>query len=585
MMASTVDEMDEAEAEAMPAGETEAAKQPDQKRKKVPYKWIALSNTTLGVLMASTTGNIILISLPAIFRGMNVNPLSPGGTTYMMWMLMGFTVVTATLLVSLGRLSDIFGRVRLYNLGFLIFTIASIALYFTPANGKTGLTIMVIFRLVQGVGAGFLFANSMAIITDAFAAHERGMAMGLNQIASIGGTLLGLILGGVLAAINWRLVFLVSVPIGLFGTVWAYLKLKEQAKPDKSKKIDWPGNITFAIGLTLLLLALTEGIQPYGTSKMGWGNPLVIGGIVLGVAFLVAFAFIEFRVEAPMFHLELFKRRPFAFGNLSLFLSSVARGGLQFILVIWLQGIWLPLHGYSYESTPFWAGIYMLPMMGGFFIMGPLSGRLSDRFGARGFATAGMLMSTVGFLLLNLLPFDFGYGAFFVILLILGMGMGMFAAPNTSAIMNAVPPSQRGASSGMRSTIQNTGGSLSMAVYFTILIVGLSSRLPAVLSNSLTSVGVAAPVAHQIANMPPTAALFAAFLGYNPMQQLLPASVMASLPAATQQALLDTHFFPNAIAPAVMSSLHVAFWISAALSLIAAVASYMRGKKFVYGEN
>ena len=555
-----------------------------EKKKKTPYKWIALSNTTLGTLMASINSNIILISLPAIFNGMGVNPLSSAGADYMLWMLMGFTVVTATLLVTFGRLSDMFGRVRLYNLGFAIFTVASILLFFTPTT-PNGLTIMIIFRLLQGVGAGFLYANSTAIITDAFSSHERGTAMGLNQIAGVGGSLLGLILGGVLSAINWRLVFLVSVPIGAFGTIWAYLMLKEQSKPDKSKKIDWLGNITFAGGLTVLLLGLTKAIMPYGGAKMGWQNPLVFGGIILGVVLLIAFVFIEFRVKMPMFRLELFKIRAFAFGNASLFLSSVARGGLQFMLVIWLQGIWLPLHGYSFESTPLWSGIYMLPMMGGFFVMGPLCGRWSDKYGARFFATGGMALSVVGFLLLNALPSNFGYGVFFVILLVLGVGMGMFAAPNTSAIMNSVPAAHRGASSGMRSTFQNSGMALSMALYFTILIIGLSRNLPGVLGASLLNAGVPAATAQQVANMPPTGALFAAFLGYDPMGSLIPQSVMSALPAATQQTLLGNSFFPNAIAPAVMSSLHVAFYISAALSLIAAIASALRGKRFVHQED
>ncbi|MDR2974945.1 MAG: MFS transporter [Propionibacteriaceae bacterium] len=561
-----------------------ATSQDKPPRRHIAYKWIALSNTTLGVLMASINGNIILISLPAIFRGMGVDPLSPSGANYMLWMLMGFTVVTATLLVTLGRLSDIFGRVRLYNLGFAIFTVASILCYFTPASGGTGLTIMIIFRLLQGVGSGFLFANSMAIITDAFKAHERGGAMGLNQISSVGGTLLGLILGGVLSAINWRLVFLVSVPIGVFGTVWAYLKLKEQSKPDKSQKIDWAGNATFAVGLTLVLIAMTTGIQPYGDSKMGWGNPFVIGGLILGVVCLVAFVFIELHVKSPMFHLQLFKIRAFAMGNISLFLSSIARGGLQFILVIWLQGIWLPLHGYSYDSTPLWSGIYMLPMMGGFFIMGPLCGRLSDRFGARWFATGGMAISVVGFLALNFLPADFHSSVFFIILAVLGIGMGMFAAPNTSAIMNAVPPSQRGASSGMRSTFQNTGTALSMTLYFTILILGLAQHLPSVLNAALLNAGVPTATAAQVSEMPPTSALFAAFLGFNPMEKLVPPEVMAALPQATQQTLVSNTFFPEAVSPAVMSSLHIAFWVSAGLSLVAAVISWFRGGKYVYEE-
>ncbi len=548
------------------------------------YKWVALSNTTLGVLMASLNSNIILISLPAIFRGMDVDPMSASGVPYMLWMLMGYTVITATLLVSFGRISDIYGRVRLYNLGFAIFTLGSILLYFTPGKGSAGMIEMIAFRIVQGIGAGFLFANSTAIITDAFSSKERGMAMGLNQIAAIGGSLLGLIVGGLLADINWRLVFLVSVPIGIFGTIWAYLKLKETSKPDKTQKIDWLGNITFALGLTILLLALTYGIMPYGAAKMGWGNPAVIIGIVLGIILLIAFVFIELRVKMPMFHLELFRIRPFACGNLSLFLSSVARGGLQFMLIIWLQGIWLPLHGYSFESTPLWAGIYMMPMMAGFFIMGPLSGKLSDRYGARFFSTGGMVLSVIGFLLLTLLPADFNYMAFFVILFILGCGMGMFSAPNTTAIMNSVPANQRGASSGMRSTLQNTGMAVSMTLYFTILIIGLLHNLPSILYSGLVNAGVSTTIAQQAANMPPTTALFSAFLGYNPISSLLGADQLAALSATTKTAILGNQFFPTTIAPAVMSSLRLAFYISAFLSLIAAIASFLRGKRYVHGE-
>ncbi|KLU67679.1 antiseptic resistance protein [Desulfosporosinus acididurans] len=542
------------------------------------YKWIALSNTTLGVFMAMLNGNIVLISLPAIFRGIQINPMAPASTAYLLWLLMGYTVVTATLLVSFGRISDIYGRARLYNLGFAIFTAASILLALTPGKGSIGATELILFRLLQGVGSGFLFSNSTAILTDAFPPNQRGMAMGLNQILGIGGSLVGLILGGLLADIQWRLVFLVSVPVGLTGTIWAYLKLKDTGLLLRKEKIDWLGNGTFAVGLTALLLALTYGIMPYGTSKMGWGNPWVIGGIILGVVLLAGFIYIELVTETPMFRLELFKIRAFAAGNLSLFLSSVARGGLQFMLIIWLQGIWLPLHGYSFEQTPLWAGIYMLPMMLGFFVMGPVSGFLSDRFGARGFATIGMLLSTLAFILLTFLPANFSYLPFVIILLIAGIGMGMFAAPNTTAIMNTVPPEHRGASSGMRATLQNTGSALSMTLYFSILIIGLAHHLPATMYQGLISAGVPAATAQTVANLPPTGALFAAFLGYNPMAQLLPAAVLHNLPQASQQLILGTVFFPKLIAPAVMSSLRIAFYISAVLSIIGAVASYMRGK-------
>ncbi len=543
------------------------------------YKWIVLSNTTLGVLMATLDGSIVMISLPAIFRGIQINPLAPGSTTYLLWLLMGYTVVTATLLVSFGRISDIFGRVRLYNLGFAIFSFASILLSITPGKGDTGAVELILFRLLQGVGSGFLFSNSTAILTDAFPPNQRGMAMGMNQIFAVGGSLIGLLAGGFLADIHWRLIFLVSVPVGLIGTVWAYLKLQETGKISRQQKIDWWGNGTFAVGLTVLLLALTYAIMPYGQSKMGWGNPFVIAGLVTGGVLLVAFVYIELHTEMPMFRLNLFRIRAFAAGNLSLFLSSIARGGLQFMLIIWLQGIWLPLHGYNFTQTPLWAGIYMMPMMIGFFLMGPLSGYLSDRYGARGFATMGMLLSTLAFVLLTLLPADFNYMPFVLILLLSGVGMGMFAAPNTTAIMNTVPPEHRGATSGMRATIQNTGTALSMTLYFTILIIGLVHHLPGTMYHGLVEAGVPAAAALQTANLPPTAALFGAFLGYNPMAQLLPTSVLQHLPQASRQLILGKTFFPQLIAPAVMSSLRLAFYISAVLSLIAAIASYFRGKR------
>ena len=485
------------------------------------YKWVALSNTTLGIFMAMLDGNIVLISLPAIFRGIQINPMAPGSTTYLLWLLMGYTVITATLLVSFGRLSDILDEC-VYNLGFAIFTFASILLSLTPGKGNTGAIELILFRLLQGVGAGFLFSNSTAIITDAFPPSQRGMAMGINQIFGIGGTLIGLLVGGILADIHWRLIFLVSVPVGLAGTVWAYLKLKETSTLVSKQKIDWRGNCSFAVGLTSLLFALTYGIMPYGQSKMGWGNPFVITGLILGIVLLAAFAYIEFHIEMPMFNLDLFKIRAFAAGNLSLFLSSIARGGLQFMLIIWLQGIWLPLHGYSFEQTPLWAGIYMLPMMIGFFLMGPLSGYLSDRYGARGFSTVGMLISTLAFILLTLLPANFNYLPFVIILFMSGVGMGMFAAPNTTAIMNSVPAEHRGASSGMRATLQNTGSALSMTLYFSILIIGLTQHLPATMYQGLVNAGVPAAASLKVANLPPTGALFAAFLGYNPMAQLLP---------------------------------------------------------------
>jgi EmrB/QacA subfamily drug resistance transporter len=546
------------------------------------YKWVALSNTTLGTLMAGIDSTIVLIALPAIFVGLKVNPLAPDETTYLLWVLMGYMVITATLLVSFGRLSDIFGRVRFYNLGFVIFTVGSILLSLVPNTGNAGAMEVIIFRLVQAIGGGFLFANSAAILTDAFPSSERGMALGLNQVAFIGGSLIGLILGGFLAAINWRLVFLINVPIGIAGTIWAYLKLQETGVLTKTRGLDLAGNTTFGTGLTILLVAMTYGIMPYGHSPMGWTSPLVQGGLVAGLVLLVAFVFIEMRVKDPMFRLNLFRIRMFSAGNVSGFLYSVARGGLMFMLIIWLQGIWLPLHGYNFEVTPLWAGIYMAPMMVGFFLMGPLSGWLSDRFGSRGFATGGMLLTMVGFLLLAAQPANFSYVPFMLILVLSGFGMGMFASPNMTAIMNSVPAEYRGVASGMRATIQNSGTLLSMSVFFSIVIIGLASKLPPVLYSGLVAKGIPPAVASQTANLPPTGALFAAFLGYNPMQQLLPPAVLANLPAATRNLILGKEFFPSLMAPAFMASLRITFYGAAAMSLVAAAASLLRGEKYIH---
>lgn len=549
------------------------------------YKWIALSNTTLGVLMASIDSSIVLISLPAIFNGIGVNPLAPGETTYFLWLLLGYMVVTATLLVTFGRISDMFGRVRLYNLGFLIFAIGSIMLWLTPGRGNVGATEMIISRLIQGVGSGFLFANSAAIITDAFPANQRGLAMGINQIAAILGSVIGLILGGILAYFDWRLVFLVSVPVGIVGTIWAYLMLRETATIRVHQKIDWAGNLTFAGGLTVFLIGITSGIEPYGNSPMGWTSPVVLGLIGGGVLLLGLFVWIELHVDDPMFRLDLFKIRAFATGNLSSFLGSIARGGLQFMLIIWLQGIWLPLHGVDYADTPLQAGLYLLPLLAGFVFMGPISGWLSDRFGARFFSTTGMAIQAIGFLLLTILPANFVYIWFALILFMLGLGQGMFSAPNTTSVMNSLPPEQRGVGSGMRATFQNAGSLASLGIFFSIVIAGLAATLPNTLSHGLTAAGVPGSAATQIAHLPPTSALFAAFLGYNPMAHLLPATVLHALPLANQASLLGESFFPNLISPPFMVGLHGAFYLSAAMCTVAACTSALRGKRYVHGQN
>jgi MFS family permease len=492
--------------------------------------------------------------------------------------LLGYLVVMATLLVTFGRISDMFGRVRMYNLGFAIFTVGSILLFLTPGTGDTAATLMIVFRVVQAVGGSFLFANSTAIITDAFPREQRGMAMGINQMAAIVGSILGLILGGVLAAIDWRDVFLVSVPFGIFGTVWAYLKLRDLSAPNPNQTIDWWGNITFFVGLVVLLLGLTYGIEPYGNAPTGWGNPFVIGAIIIGILALIAFVQIEMRVKNPMLQLSLFRIRAFSIGNLSNFLSGLSRGGLQFMLIIWLQGIWLPLHGYSFADTPLWAGIYMLPLMFGMIVVGPISGLLVDRMGAKLLSTTGLILQAVTFLLLTLLPANFGYLGCAVLLAWMGIAQGLFSVPNSTALMNSVPANQRGAAAGTNSTTTNAASVMSMAVFFSIVTLGLAATLPNTLSKGLMQAGLASGIATKIGQLPPIAALFAAFLGYNPIQTLVPPAALAQLSHASQATVLGQSFFPTLISSPFMNGLHLAFYISAALCVVSAIASLFRGK-------
>ncbi len=548
------------------------------------YKWIALSNTTLGILMATINGSIVLISLPAIFTGIKLNPLEAGNTSYLLWMLMGYILVTAVLVVSFGRLGDIYGRVRIYNLGFVIFTLAAIALVFDPFTSGNGALWLIGWRVVQAVGGSMIFANSTAILTDAFPANRRGFAIGVNQIAAIAGTFLGLIVGGVLASLDWHAIFLVSVPFGILGTIWSYKSLHEVSVRGEGK-VDWPGNIVFAIGLTSLLAGITYGIQPYGDSSTGWANPWVITGIVGGIALLVVFVVIEHFVEFPMFNLKLFRIRAFVFGNLAGLLASIGRGGLQFMLIIWLQGIWLPLHGYSYESTPFWAGIYLLPLTVGFLVSGPVSGTLSDRFGARTFATGGLLLVAVTFIALLLIPVNFNYGVFAVLTFLNGIGSGMFAAPNRTAIMNSVPANQRGAASGMTGTFQNAGNSLSIGIFFSLMIAGLATTLPNALRTGLTGHGVSSAIANQVAATPPVGSLFAAFLGYNPIASILgPTGALDSISAADKAALTGKAFFPQLISEPFHSGLVIVFIAAAIMSVIGALASLFMGGKYVHAD-
>ena len=536
------------------------------------YKWIVLSNTTLGILLAAINASIVLISLPAIFRGIGLDPLAPRNISYLLWMIMGYLVVTAVLVVPFGRLGDMFGRVRIYNLGFVVFTVAAVALSFDPFSTDGGAVWLIAWRVVQGVGGAMLMASSSAILTDAFPAKQRGMALGVNMVAAVAGSFLGLLIGGFLSEWHWKAIFWVGVPIGIIGTIWSYRSLRELGSR-KPGRLDWAGVVTFGLGLTILLVGITYGIQPYADSTTGWVSPWVLGSIGLGLLLLVAFCLVELRVASPMVDIRLFRSASFGMGNLAGLMSSVGRGGLQFMLIIWLQGIWLPLHGYSFESTPLWAGIYLLPATFGFLVGAPAAGWLSDRIGARPLTVAGMLLMAVSFIALLMIPVNFDYWIFALLVFLNGIGGGIFTAPNTAAIMSSVPADQRGAASGVRSTFFNAGNSLSIGIFFSLMIVGLAETLPTAMNSGLQSQGVSADVAHQVADLPPVGSLFAAFLGYNPIAELLGPSGALDAPGVNSDVLTGKTFFPQLITEPFHTGLTVVFIAAAAMMLIGAIAS------------
>jgi MFS family permease len=552
------------------------------KKRGLDYKWVVMINVIMSGLMSSINGSITLISLPAIFNGIHIDPLN--SFQYLLWILMGYGLVTATLMLGFGRLSDIYGRVKLFKIGFLIFTVGSILLYLTPGTGDIGAIEIIAFRIIQAIGAAFLMANGSALLTDAFPVSERGKALGINMVAFMSGQFIGLLLGGILAIYDWRFVFLVSVPFGLLGTIWSFLKLKEISYRDPNTKIDIIGNIVFVASITSILLGITYGLMPYGNDAMGWHNPWVIASMIIGFALLAVFPFIENRAENPMFRMDLFKIKMFSYANIAGFLNAMGRGGMMFMLIILLQGIWLPLHGYSYESTPFWAGVYMLPLTLGVVVMGPISGMLSDKYGPRWIATLGMVISAAAFLVLAALPYDFSYLEFGAAIFMMGIGQGMFSSPNTASIMNSVSPKDRGVASGMITTVIMTAFTASMAMFFTIVIVGITQKFPGAMTSSLASIG-AVQLAPVLSSIPPTGALFSAFLGFNPVSTILsalPTQFVSSIPQGTLTILTGTTWFPQTLAEAFMPALRMSFYIGAAFCAIGAVLSGLRGANYVH---
>lgn len=447
------------------------------------YKWIVLSNTTLGTLLATINASIVLISLPAIFRGIGLNPLAPGNVSYLLWMLMGYLVVTAVLVVPFGRLGDMLGRVRIYNLGFAVFTVAAIALSFDPFQLDGGAIWLIAWRVVQGVGGAMLMSSSSAILTDAFPANQRGMALGVNMVAAVAGSFLGLLIGGFLSEWHWKAIFWVGVPIGILGTIWSVRSLKELGVRTPGR-LDWAGTLTFGVGLTVLLIGITYGIQ-LRVLDNGLDEPLgargdrrrcgSAGGVLLrrvaGQAADGQHPAVPLRVVRhgqprradvvggsrwPAVHVD-----HLAAGHL------VAAARLQFRVH---TAVGRHLHAADDGRLPDRRSAGRVPVR-------PVR--------ARPFTVGGMLLMAVTFVALVLIPVNFDYWLFAVLVFLNGLGGGIFTAPNTAAIMSSVPSAERGAASGVRATFFNAGSSLSIGIFFSLMIVGLANSLPGAMSSGL----------------------------------------------------------------------------------------------------
>jgi MFS family permease len=524
-------------------------------------KWLALTNTSIAIFMAFANYNMIIIALPAIFSGLNFDPENPSALAYLIWLILGYMVITSTLVVTFGRISDTFGRAKLYTLGFVIFTVASALLASVTATGNQGILELIAFRLLQGVGGGFLMVNSSAVLTDYFPRDELGKALGLNQIAGLIGGIVGLILGGVLSALDWRFIFLVNVPVGIVGSIWSYLTLKDVGTKN-TKKIHVLDNALFGGFLTLLLISVTYMLVPYDGSQFGFTNPIVIIGLPVSLVLLGLFLYEERKIPNPMFNLKLFRSRLFSTSISANMIASLVRQGITIMLILLLEGIWLPLHGYSFSSVPFWAGIYLIPNLMGYAVFGPLSGYLSDKFGTTKFEGIGMLVTAIGLFMLYVMPYDFNYLYFASAIFIIGAGMGIFTSPNTADIMRAVSPQERGVASGMRAALGNTASTLSVSVYFIIIISGMAVALP----SSLARVGITF-------NLPAAVALFSALLGYDPLSPFA-----SQLSPTLASKVIQPSFFANAIAPAFIQGFDEVILISLIATIIAGLISVIGGR-------
>ena len=419
---------------------------------RISYELIALSVTTIGALMAAIDASAVIIALPTIMADLQADFIT------IMWVLLSYMLILAALVPVIGRLADMLGRKKLYNLGFIIFIVGSLlcGLSQPQFHGWD----LVGYRMVQGVGGALLLTNSAVIVTDAFRKGRVGFGLGVNGIAFSAGFLLGPVVGGILTSISWRLVFLINVPIGIIGTIWGILQLREPVTLPSGQHFDWKGSLTFTLGLATLLLAVSLYAFPMTAA---W---VVYALFIVAAVSLALFIVAERRAPEPMLNLHLFENRSFAYASAANGINGLARGAVLFVLTFFLQG--------PYGYDPLKAGIFLAPFGAAFLVVGPISGHLSDRYGARYLATAGLLVSAVGLLGLCTVVSTTPYWVLAVWMALMGGGSGLFASPNMNAIMSAVKPSERGIASGIRSMLMNTGQMLSIAIAFPLVL----SQLP-----------------------------------------------------------------------------------------------------------
>lgn len=440
------------------------------------YRWWALSCTSLGMLLAATNSGTLIIALPELERSLHTSLLT------LVWVILAYMIASTVLVVTLGRLSDLFGRKRAYVAGFLLFSAASLGAGFA-ADG----TQLILWRILQGIGGASLFANSAALVTDAFPREQLGLAMGTNTMVAAVGLILGPVLGGVLVEINWQWVFWFNVPFGLLGSIWAGSILRELARPDAVRGLDLPGTGLFVAGLTGLTLGISRG------GLTGWGDPVVIGGLLAGAVLLPLFVAVEHRGRAPMLDLSIFADRLFAAASGAAFINGLARFALLFVFVFYFQG--------AQGDGPVLAGVKLAPLAIGMLVASPPAGIWADRHGSRSLAASGMLLTALGLAGMTTLQAGTSYWPSAVLLALVGIGSGMFNSPNTAAMMGAVPAQRRGVAAATRVLAQNSGAVISIAFVMAVITASIPRDVLFKIFSGITSGLSDANLAPFIANM------------------------------------------------------------------------------------